>query len=46
MTAVGYAALEDELRQRIGVERPRLIQRIRGEYQREKDMADCRQAGS
>jgi len=28
MTAVGHAALEDELNQRIGVERPRLIQRI------------------
>ena len=29
MTAAGHAALEDELNQRIGVERPRLIQRIR-----------------
>src|SRR5262245_21123833 len=28
MTAAGHAALEDELNQRIGVERPRLIQRI------------------
>ena|SRR5215467_326806 len=28
MTAVGHAALEVELNQRIGVERPRLIQRI------------------
>jgi transcription elongation factor GreA len=28
MTAVGHAALEHELRQRIAVERPRLIQRI------------------
>jgi transcription elongation factor GreA len=29
MTAAGHAALEDELNQRMGVERPRLIQRIR-----------------
>jgi len=28
MTTAGHAALEDELNQRIGVERPRLIQRI------------------
>jgi transcription elongation factor GreA len=28
MTAAGHVALEDELNQRIGVERPRLIQRI------------------
>jgi transcription elongation factor GreA len=28
MTAAGHAALEDELNQRIGVERPHLIQRI------------------
>ena len=28
MTAAGYSALEDELNQRIGVERPRLIQRV------------------
>ena len=28
MTALGHAALEDELNQRIGVQRPRLIQRI------------------
>ena len=28
MTAAGHAALEDELNQRIGVQRPRLIQRI------------------
>lgn len=28
MTAAGHAALEDELKRRIGVERPRLIQRI------------------
>jgi hypothetical protein len=28
MTAAGHAALEDELRQRIGVEHPRLIHRI------------------
>jgi len=28
MTAAGHAALEDELNRRIGVERPRLIQRI------------------
>jgi transcription elongation factor GreA len=28
MTAAGHAALENELNQRIGAERPRLIQRI------------------
>jgi transcription elongation factor GreA len=28
MTTAGYSALEDELNRRIGVERPRLIQRI------------------
>ena len=28
MTAAGHTALEEELNQRIGVERPRLIQRV------------------
>ncbi len=28
MTAAGYSALEDELSQRVAVERPRLIKRI------------------
>src|SRR6516165_7345682 len=40
MTAVGHAALEDELNQRIGVERPRLIQRIQEAIADDSNLAE------
>jgi transcription elongation factor GreA len=40
MTAAGYSALEDELNQRIGVERPRLIQRIQEAIADDSNLAE------
>jgi transcription elongation factor GreA len=40
MTAAGYSALEDELKQRIGVERPRLIQRIQEAIADDSNLAE------
>jgi transcription elongation factor GreA len=40
ITAVGHAALEDELKHRIGVERPRLIQRIQEAIADDSNLAE------
>ncbi|HME30927.1 MAG TPA: transcription elongation factor GreA [Pseudolabrys sp.] len=40
MTAAGYSALEDELNQRIRVERPRLIQRIQEAIADDSNLAE------
>ena len=40
MTAAGHAALENELRQRIAVERPRLIQRIQEAIADDSNLAE------
>ena len=40
MTAAGHAALEDELKHRIGVERPRLIQRIQQAIADDSNLAE------
>ena len=40
MTAAGYSALEDELNQRIGVERPRLIQRVQEAIADDSNLAE------
>jgi transcription elongation factor GreA len=40
ITAAGHAALEDELKHRIGVERPRLIQRIQEAIADDPDLAE------
>jgi len=40
MTAAGHAALEHELRQRIAIERPRLIQRIQEAVADETNLAE------
>ena len=40
MTTAGYSALEDELNQRIGVERPRLIQRIKEAIADDSNLAE------
>jgi transcription elongation factor GreA len=40
MTAEGHAALENELNQRIGVERPRLIQRIQDALADDSNLAE------
>ncbi len=40
MTAAGHAALENELKQRIGVERPRLIQRIQEAIADDSNLAE------
>jgi len=40
MTAAGHAALEDELKQRIRVERPRLVQRIQEAIADDSNLAE------
>ena len=40
ITAAGHAALEDELKHRIGVERPRLIQRIQQAISDDSNLAE------
>ena len=40
VTAAGHAALEDELKHRIGVERPRLIQRIQEAIADDSNLAE------
>ncbi|HMA74767.1 MAG TPA: transcription elongation factor GreA [Xanthobacteraceae bacterium] len=40
MTAAGHAALEDELRQRLQVERPRLVQRIQDAIADDSNLAE------
>jgi transcription elongation factor GreA len=40
MTTAGYSALEDELNRRIGVERPRLIQRIQEAIADDSNLAE------
>jgi transcription elongation factor GreA len=40
VTAAGHAALQDELKRRIGVERPRLIQRIQGAIADDSNLAE------
>ena len=40
MTAAGYAALEDELKQRIRVERARLVQRIQEAIADDSNLAE------
>jgi transcription elongation factor GreA len=40
MTTVGHSALEDELRHRIGTERPRLIQRIQEAIADDSNLAE------
>ena len=40
MTAAGQSALEDELKQRIRVERPRLIQRIQEAIADDSNLAE------
>jgi transcription elongation factor GreA len=40
MTAAGHSALEDELKHRIRVERPRLVQRIQGAIADDSNLAE------
>jgi len=40
MTAAGHATLEDELKQRIRVERPRLVQRIQEAIADDSNLAE------
>src|SRR5262247_3697000 len=40
MTAAGHAALEDELKQRVRVERPRLVQRIQAAIADDSNLAE------
>ena len=40
MTTVGHSALEDELKHRIGTERPRLIQRIQEAIADDSNLAE------
>jgi transcription elongation factor GreA len=40
MTAEGYSALQDELNQRISVERPRLIQRMQEAVADDSNLAE------
>ena len=40
MTAAGHSALEDELKQRIRVERPRLVHRIQGAIADDSNLAE------
>lgn len=40
MTAAGYAALEEELKHRIGLERPRFIQRVREAIADDSNLAE------
>jgi len=40
MTTVGHSALEDELKHRIGIERPRLIQRIQEAIADDSNLAE------
>jgi len=42
MTATGYSALEGELKHRIAVERPRLIQRVQEAIADDTNLADVR----
>ncbi|MGC2451768.1 MAG: transcription elongation factor GreA, partial [Pseudolabrys sp.] len=40
MTAAGYSALQDELNQRMAVERPRLIQRMQEAIADDSNLAE------